>query len=59
MANHTPNTANALPTWVFIQRVAGGDERHEIRRVPRGYMVFLTVGEATGGGCSTLAVYPT
>ena len=59
MSTHTPNTANTLPTWVFIQRVAGGDYRHEIRRVPRGYMVFFNVCEATGGGCSTLAVYPT
>ena len=42
MATHTPNTANTLPTWVFIPRVAGGDYRHEIRRVPRGYMVFST-----------------
>ena len=36
-----------------------GHELHEIRRVPSGFMVFLNVCEATGGGCSTMAVYPT
>lgn len=36
-----------------------GHELHEIRRVPSGYMVFFNVCEATGGGCSTMAVYPT
>lgn len=36
-----------------------GHEFHEIRRVPSGFMVFLNVCEATGGGCSTMAVYPT
>lgn len=36
-----------------------GDYRHEIRHIPRGYMVFVNVCEATGGGCSTCAVYPT
>lgn len=50
---------NALPSWVFIQRTTSGDYRHEIRRVPRGFMLFLNVCEATGGGCSTSAVYPT
>ena len=59
MATPKPNTANTLPTWVFIQRTTSGDYRHEIRRVPRGYMVFINVCEATGGGCSTCAVYPT
>lgn len=34
-------------------------ELHEIRRVPSGFMVFFNVCEATGGGCSTMAVYPT
>lgn len=59
MANHTPTTANSLPSWVFIQRTASGDYRHEIRRVPSGFMLFLNVCDATGGGCSTSAVYPT
>ncbi len=36
-----------------------GHELHEIRRVPSGFMVFFNVCEATGGGCSTMAVYPT
>lgn len=49
---------NTLPSWVFIQRTASGDYRHEIRRVPSGFMLFLNVCDATGG-CSTLAVYPT
>lgn len=59
MANHTPTTANSLPSWVFIQRTASGDYRHEIRRVPSGFLLFLNVCEATGGGCSTYAVYLT
>lgn len=59
MTNHTPTTANALPSWVFIQRTTSGDYRHEIRRVPRGFMLFLNVCDATGGGSSTSAVYPT
>lgn len=59
MANHTPTTANSLPSWVFIQRTISGDYRHEIRRVPRGFMLFLNVCDATGGGCSTSAVYST
>lgn len=36
-----------------------GHELHEIRRVPSGFMVFFNVCEATGGGCSTMAIYPT
>lgn len=36
-----------------------GHELHEIRRVPSGFMVFFNVCEATGGGCSTMTVYPT
>lgn len=59
MTNHTPTTANALPSWVFIQRTTSGDYRHEIRRVPSGFMLFLNVCDVTGGGCSTSAVYPT
>ena len=59
MATHTPKIENTLPTWVFIQCIDFCDERHEIRRVPRGYMVYINVCEATGGGCSTLAVYST
>ena len=59
MTNHTPTTANSLPSWVFVQRTAYSIERHEIRRVPRGFMIFLNVCDATGGGCSTSAVYPT
>lgn len=38
---------------------ANGHELHEIRRVPSGFMVFFNVCEATGGGCSTMVVYPT
>ena len=56
---HKPVITNTLPSWVFIQRTASGDYRHEIRRVPSGFMLFLNVCEATGGGYSTLAVYPT
>ena len=56
---HNPTTTNALPSWVFIQRTACSVERHEIRRVPSGFMLFLNVCDATGGGCSTSAVYPT
>lgn len=56
---HKPVITNSLPSWVFIQRTASGDYRHEIRRVPSGFMLFLNVCEATGGGYSTLAVYPT
>lgn len=56
---HNPVITNSLPSWVFIQRTASGDYRHEIRRVPSGFMLFLNVCDATGGGCSTYAVYPT
>lgn len=59
MATHNPKIENTLPTWVFIQCEMSGDYRHEIRRVPRGYTVYINVCEATGGGCSTCAVYPT
>ena len=46
--------------WQFARCTdANGHELHEIRRVPSGFMVFLNVCEATGGGCSTMAVYPT
>lgn len=56
---HNPVITNALPSWVFVQRTAYSTERHEIRRVPSGFMLFLNVCEATGGGFSTSAVYPT
>lgn len=59
MTSHNPIISNALPSWVFIQRTVSGDYRHEIRRLPSGFMLFLNVCEATGGGCSTSAVYPT
>ena len=59
MATHTPKIENTLPTWVFIQRTDFCDHRHEIRRVPRGYVVYINVCKATGGGCSTCAVYLT
>lgn len=46
--------------WQFERCTdANGHELHEIRRVPSGFMVFFNVCEATGGGCSTMAVYPT
>lgn len=46
--------------WQFERGTdANGHELHEIRRVPSGFMVFFNVCEATGGGCSTMAVYPT
>ena len=47
--------------WQFERGTtyAGDYELHEIRRVPSGFMVFFNVCEATGGGCSTMAVYPT
>ena len=46
--------------WKFERDTdANGHELHEIRRVPSGFMVFFNVCEATGGGCSTMAVYPT
>ena len=55
---HNPVITNSLPSWVFIQRTASGDYRHEIRRVPSGFMLFLNVCNATGGGCNEV-VYPT
>lgn len=46
--------------WQFERGTdANGHELHEIRRVPSGFMVFFNVCEATGGGCSTMVVYPT
>lgn len=47
--------------WKFERGTtdAGDYELHEIRRVPSGFMVFFNVCEATGGGCSTMVVYPT
>lgn len=46
--------------WQFERCTdANGYELHEIRRVPSGFMVFFNVCEATGGGCSTMVVYPT
>ena len=47
--------------WQFERGTAdaGDYELHEIRRVPSGFMVFFNVCEATGGGCSTMVVYPT
>ena len=57
MTSHNPITTNSLPSWVFIQRTASGDYRHEIRRVHSVFMLFLNVCDATGGGCSTSVVY--
>lgn len=46
--------------WQFERCTdANGHELHEIRRVPSGFMVFFNVCDATGGGCSTMVVYPT
>lgn len=47
--------------WQFERGTTDANdyELHEIRRVPSGFMVFFNVCEATGGGCSTMAVYPT
>lgn len=47
--------------WQFERGTKDADdyELHEIRRVPSGFMVFFNVCEATGGGCSTMVVYPT
>lgn len=59
MTSYNPTITNSLPSWVFVQRTAYSVERHEIRRVPSGFMLFLNVCEATGGGFSTSAVYPT
>ena len=60
ITNHKPVIQNTLPTWVFIQRTAAGDYRHEIIRVPKGFRVYCNVSEANGGGCSfpqTFATY--
>ena len=52
---------NRGKVWQFERgtKDANDYELHEIRRVPSGFMVFFNVCEATGGGCSTMAVYPT
>lgn len=52
---------NRSKVWQFERgtKDANDYELHEIRRVPSGFMVFFNVCEATGGGCSTMAVYPT
>lgn len=52
---------NRGKVWQFArgEKNAINYELHEIRRVPSGFMVFFNVCEATGGGCSTMAVYPT
>lgn len=47
MANHNPVITNTLPTWVFIQSTASGNYRHEIQRVPSGFMVFVNVSVST------------
>ena len=53
MRNHNPVITNNLPTWVFIQRTAAGNYRHEIRRVPSGYfMAYVNVCDENGDGCS-------
>ena len=52
MAIHNPVITNTLPTWVFIQTTASGEYRHEIQRVPSGFMVFVNVGDENGGGCA-------
>lgn len=55
------HSADCGKVWQFERgtKDANGYELHEIRRVPSGFMVFFNVCEATGGGCSTMAVYPT
>lgn len=52
---------NRSKVWQFArgEKNSVGYELHEIRRMPSGFMVFFNVCEATGGGCSTMAVYPT
>lgn len=52
---------NRGKVWQFArgEKNAINYELHEIRRVPSGFMVFFNVCKATGGGCSTMAVYPT
>lgn len=53
MANHNLIITNNLPTWIFIQRTAAGEYRHEIRRVPSGFfMVYVNVSDENGGGGS-------
>ena len=53
--------ADCGKVWQFERGTTDANdyELHEIRRVPSGFMVFFNVCEATGGGCSTMAVYPT
>lgn len=57
----TADPADCGKVWQFERgtKDANDYELHEIRRVPSGFMVFFNVCEATGGGCSTMAVYPT
>ena len=60
MANHNPVITNNLPTWVYIQTTTAGEYRHEIRRVPSGFRLYVNVSEENGGGCSfpqTFATY--
>ena len=52
---------NRGKVWQFERgtKDANGYELHEIRRVPSGFMVFSMCAKQRGGGCSTMAVYPT
>ncbi len=50
MTIHNPVITNTLPTWVFIQATASGNYRHEIQRVPSGFVVFVNVSDENGGG---------
>ena len=59
MAIHNPVITNTLPTWVFIQTTASGECRHEIQRVPSGFMVFVNVSDENGGGCAFPQKFPT
>lgn len=52
MTIHNPVITNTLPTWVFIQATASGNYRHEIPRVPSGFVVFVNVSDENGGGGS-------
>lgn len=52
MTIHNPVITNTLPTWVFIQATASGNYRHEIQRVPSGFVVFVNVSDKNGGGGS-------
>ena len=52
MAIHNPVITNTLPTWVFIQTTTSGEYRHEIQRVPSGFMVSVNVSDENGGGCA-------